>query len=71
MSELIFNKWLWIFIILMITIGVLPFLIMWLILLLPSPYNIAATFFVVVGWGIAAGYKEWVLFKKEEKKQRT
>jgi len=66
MSEVIFNKWLWIIIILLITIGVIPFIIIWVILLLPSPYNMIATFLIIAVWGVVAGYKEWVLFKREE-----
>jgi hypothetical protein len=66
MPEIIFHKWLWIIIILLITILIIPFIIIWLILLLPSPYNMIATLMIIVFWGVVAGYKEWVLFKRNE-----
>jgi hypothetical protein len=70
MSEVIFDRWLWIIIILLITIGVIPFIIIWVILLLPSPYNMIATSLIIVFWGVAAGYKEWALFKRKEEESK-
>jgi len=66
MLKIVFNKWVWILITLLITVCVLPLLIIWLILFLPSPYNAIATISIIISWGLVAGYKEWILFKKEE-----
>jgi len=71
MLKTVFNKWVWILIIFLITICVLPILIIWLILFLPSPYNAIATTFIIFSWGIVAGYKEWILFKKKEEHKKN
>jgi hypothetical protein len=40
-----------------------------LIVSLPPPYNAIATFFLIIGWGIAAGYKDWRMSKEREEKK--
>lgn len=70
MSEVVFSKWVWIIIILLITIGVIPFIIIWVLLLLLPPYNMITTLLIIMGWGVVAGYKEWILFKREEVKRK-
>lgn len=69
MSSILTEKWLWIIILLLIVIMVGPLFIAFFILLLPFPFNTIATILLVVGWGIAAGYKEWILEKKKERKR--
>jgi len=71
MSTILSEKWLWIVILALIVILVGPLLIVYFILLLPFPFNMISTILLVLGWGIAAGYKEWVTAKRKEEKKRA
>jgi len=62
------EKWLWITILALIVIGGMAFVIIWAILLLPTEGKVIATFLILIGWGVAAGYKEWVQHKREEQR---
>jgi len=66
MSSILSEKWFWILIMVLLAILVLPFVIVWIILLLPPPFNAVATVLIILGWGIAAGYKEWIMSKEKE-----
>jgi len=70
MASILTEKWLWIIIIVLSLILVLPLAIVLLILYLPFPLNTVAIACLIIGWGIAAGYKEWVISKRKEEKQR-
>lgn len=63
------EKWLWIIILALFLIVIGPLFIVWFILLLPFPFNTILTFILVIGWGIAAGYKEWIIAKNKEKEK--
>jgi len=65
MSEIIYNRWVLITILSVILIMVVPFLVVWGILNSPPEIALVATIFLVIIWGIVAGYKDWVLSKKE------
>jgi hypothetical protein len=67
----LFNKWLWIIIGAGCTIVIVPFLIMF-VALSSSPW-VGATIMilVIIGGGIAGGYKEWSLHKRKEEKARA
>lgn len=71
MVSILTEKWLWIIIVLLSLIIVLPFAIVLLILFLPFPFNTMATICLIIGWGIAAGYKEWVMSKRKEGTQKV
>lgn len=62
----LFNKWLWIIIVGMASIVVLPFLIM--MVLLSSEWWVATiiTVLIIVGWGVAGGYKDYLLHKRKQ-----
>jgi uncharacterized membrane protein len=70
MSSFLTEKWLWIIIIALISIALIPFAVLWLLVVLPSPFSVLVTVFLIVGWGIAAGYKDWRIFNKEERRKR-
>ena len=70
MVSILTEKWLWIIIVVLSLIVVLPFAIVLLIVFLPFPFNTMATICLIIGWGIAAGYKEWVMSKRKEGKQK-
>ncbi len=60
------EQWLWIVIGALAAIVVLPLLIVWVILSLPDYLKIVATILIVIGWGFAAGYKDWLVAKRHE-----
>jgi len=64
MSWLFHEEWLWVIIAALAAILVLPLLIIWIILSLPDYLKIAATILIVIGWGVAAGYKDWLVEKR-------
>lgn len=69
---LLFNRWLWIIIFGMSAILIGPFIAVYGIFALPLSYRGLAIILIVIGWGIAAGYKDWVISKRKEKtKTRT
>lgn len=68
--DLILQKWLWIIILALISICILPFIIIYAIFYLPPPYNAIAVFFIIACWGIVAGYKEWILYKRNEESKK-
>jgi hypothetical protein len=70
MRYIIFQKWLWIIILALTLISVLPFIIIYVILFSPPPYNAIIVFSILACWGVVAGYKEWVLFKKNEQSKK-
>lgn len=63
------EKWFWIIVLAMITIIVLPFIIIGVILDLPSPLRLVATIGIVLSWAVAGAYKEWVKSKREEEER--
>jgi len=65
-SWILSEKWLWIIILSLIVILVGPLLIVWFILVLPAELKILATILIVVAWGVAAGYKDWLQAKRKE-----
>jgi len=50
-----------------ILVMVLPLVVVWGILNLPADLRIVATICIIVLWGVASGYKDWVLSKEREK----
>jgi len=66
----LFNKWLWIIIGGMAAIVILPLAIMSIILLSPSWLATVITIFVIIGWGVAGGYKEYLLHKRKQEKAK-
>jgi len=70
MGSVLTQKWLWIIIFSLISIVVFPFLLVLLIISLPPPYNAIATVILVIGWGVAAGYKDWIISKGEEQAEK-
>lgn len=59
----------WIVVGALAAIVVLPLLIVWLILSLPDYLKVVATVLIVIGWGFAAGYKDWLVAKRDEDKR--
>jgi len=70
MAEVLKEPWLWVIVVAVILIGILPFAVVLLLLNLPPPLAFAATLILVACWGIAAGYKDWIINKRKEEKQK-
>jgi len=66
----LFSRWLWIIIGAMCTIVMMPFLIMFVALSSPSWVGTTIVILVIIGWGIAGGYKEWSLHKRKQEKTK-
>jgi hypothetical protein len=66
----LFNQWLWIIVVCAGAIVVFPFLV--LIALMKSPPWLGATvtILIIVGWGIAGGYKDWLMHKHKQEKTK-
>jgi hypothetical protein len=64
------EKWLWIIILALAAISVGPLLIIWVILYLPDELKVVATILIVIGWGVAGGYKDWLKDKRREEEKR-
>jgi len=67
-SSIIKTKFLWIIIFSAIAIIVLPLVVLLCLFILPDSLRIPVTFLIIIGWGVAAGYKEWILNKSKEER---
>jgi len=54
----------------MSAIAIGPFIVIYGIFALPARYRGFAMLVIVFGWGIAAGYKDWTISKRQEEKTR-
>ncbi len=66
MSGAVFNKWVWLIVVSVVLIMVVPFIVVLGILALPSDLRLVATIIIVILWGVAAGYKEWIRAQRGE-----
>jgi len=64
------EKWLWYIILALILIVVVPLMVIWLITYLPPELKLVTTVLLIIGWGVAAGYKDWIVHKRKEEKQK-
>jgi hypothetical protein len=48
----------------------LPVVVVWFILTLPTEMKFLSTILIIVGWGVAAGYKDWILAKRREEEKQ-
>jgi hypothetical protein len=70
MSFIIREKWVWIIIGMCILVMVGPYLLMLVILQLPDVLRASLVWLIILGWGIAGGYKDW-LTDAEKRKQKA
>jgi hypothetical protein len=65
MSFIIREKWIWIIIGVCILVVVGPYALMWMILQLPDVLRVSLVWFIIIAWGIVAGYKDWRMDAKK------
>ncbi|MEM0058217.1 MAG: hypothetical protein QXG09_05050 [Candidatus Bathyarchaeia archaeon] len=68
-NETTANRWIWMIILLTSLIIILPLVIIWFILQLPPSLALVATVLLIILWGVAAGYKDWILYKEQEEER--
>jgi hypothetical protein len=66
----LFNKWLWIIIVCASAIVVFPFLIILALLNSPPWLSATVTIMIIAAWGIAGGYKDWLMHKRKQEKAK-
>ncbi len=70
LASILKEKWLWYIILALILILVMPLVVIWMITYFPPELKLVATILLIVGWGVAAGYRDWVVHKRKEEKQK-
>ena len=63
------EKWFWIIFLACVSIILVPFILVTIILGLPPILRVVATVLLVVSWGVAAAYKDWMKEKHEQEKE--
>jgi len=64
MAFILKEVWLWITIFVCIAVAVGSFLLIWAILQLPETYRAVAVIVLILGWGVAGGYKDYLKARK-------
>jgi len=70
MAGILSEEWLWIIVLALIVVLIGPLLIVWLVLALPAELKLVATVLIVIGWGVASGYKDWILEKRRREEEQ-
>jgi len=66
------DKWFWIILVALLSVFLIPFVVVMVILNLPPVLRVFGTVLLVLCWGVAAAYKDWVKEKnKQEKKMEA
>jgi len=71
MSKVWKENWFWFIILLVSLIVTVPFIVIYLVLLLPPIWG-PALFMValIIIWGLVSGYKDWVIAKRKEEEEK-
>jgi hypothetical protein len=68
MSSIIREKWVWIIIGASIALGVVPLLVILLLFEVPGFLGAFLVWAIIFSWGIAAGYKDWVVDRRKRER---
>jgi hypothetical protein len=66
------QHWLWLIVIFATIIVTVPFIVIYLVLLLPPIWG--PVFFMIaliIVWGVVSGYKDWVTAKRKEEEEKS
>jgi len=66
LTKVLTEKWFWTVVILLTLIFVMPFVVILALVYLPFPLNTIVIIVILVCWGVAAGYKDWMTSKSKE-----
>jgi len=64
------QKWFWIIFLALVAIFILPFILILFVLALPGDLRLIMTILLVIGWGVAAGYRDWVKSRRKEEEEK-
>jgi len=67
---LLLSRWLWITILACSAVVIGPFIVLYMMFLLPQPLGPISVIALLIGSGIAGGYKDWVIARRNEEKVR-
>lgn len=70
MPERSSNKWFWITVLSVSLIVTVPFIAVWGILYLPPVWALVATIGIIILWGVASGYKDYVVSKRRQSEEK-
>jgi hypothetical protein len=65
------GSWLWIIILSVFLVVTVPFVVVLGILYLPGWGALLATVGLIILWGVAAGYKDWVISKRKQAEEES
>ncbi len=69
LSEAFFDRWFWIIIGSLTLIMVVPLIVVWAIVESPPEVRLIATILIIVVWGVVAGYKDWIVSRRQGKEK--
>lgn len=64
--EILREEWLWIIILSLIAIFLIPLILVWFILAITPELRVIITLILIIGWSVAAGYRDWLIEKQKE-----
>lgn len=70
-TTILSSKWFWIIVIASLAVVITPLLYILFVLYLPPPFNTIATIGIFIAWGFVAAYKDWIMSKRREEKQKS
>lgn len=68
--EVLSDRWFWIIVVSAALIIIIPLIVIWTIFYLPPELKLVATIFIVILWGVASGYKDWVISKRKSEEEK-
>lgn len=72
MSKVLKENWFWLIVVLVAVIVTVPFVVIYLVFLLPPIWGPAAFMVVlIVVWALVSGYKDWVTAKRKEEEEKS
>ena len=71
MSREIFDAWFVVTILSVTLVIVLPLIVVWFVLQVSPELRLIATVLIIVLWGVVSGYKDWIISKRKEAKEKS
>ena len=71
MKATLLNKWLWIIIGSMCAVAAMPLVVLLVMMVVPAWLSEIIAISVIIGWGVAGGYKDYLLHKRKSEEARS